>query len=118
MSTLEKIKILSTALTYPVVEESLCVTLNNRSDAEELSEVAEIFHTVLNTGVCYDVFTIACFNQMYKHLGMSLKYKTSADKTLGTKHRMISSTRWELVYTKNNSSMVVMDRTISIVKHV
>jgi hypothetical protein len=121
MATLEKIKIIATALSYSVVEESLCVrstNLNDKQNTDELLQIAEMLHRVLDTGVCYDVFTVACFNQMYRGSNINLKFKVSSNTVTQSDHILLSSTRWELLYTKNNSSVVVMDRTINIIKHV
>jgi hypothetical protein len=105
--------------------EDLAIEVRERSElGQELMLTESLFHNTLWMDGVYDVLAVVCYNESQKDSGkrlefnsvdLSVCFKEKYKEALAKKNTI--ATRWQLVYSDKteNTSLVVMDRTIAAI---
>lgn len=105
--------------------KDLVIEVREKSElGQELMLTESLFHNTLWMDGVYDVLAVICYNESQKDSGkrlefnsvdLSERFKEKYKEDLAKKSTI--ATRWQLVYSDKteNTSLVVMDRTIGAV---
>jgi hypothetical protein len=105
--------------------KDLAIEVMEKSElGQELMLTESLFHNTLWMDGVYDVLAVVCYNESQKDSGKRLefnsvdlsgRFKEKYKEALAKKNTI--ATRWQLVYSDKteNTSLVVMDRTIAAI---
>lgn len=105
--------------------KDLAIEVREKSElGQELMLTESLFHNTLWMDGVYDVLAVVCYNESQKDSGKRLefnsvdlsgRFKEKYKEALAKKSTI--ATRWQLVYSDKteNTSLVVMDRTVAAI---